>query len=115
MLEDLILPTFYKRPDAFAEITRSAIAINGSFFNAQRMVSQYVKNAYGLESLLSQCKELETVTEEQIRELAYTIWEQEGRLEGKDQEYYFRAKQMLEEQEAASLPAKETGLLASAL
>jgi glycogen phosphorylase len=45
-LEYLILPTFYKRPDAFAEIMRSAIAINGSFFNAQRMVSQYVKNAY---------------------------------------------------------------------
>jgi len=45
------------------------------------------------------------VTEEQIRELAYTIWEQEGRPEGKDQEYYFRAKQMLEEQESASSPA----------
>ena len=47
-LEYLIVPTFYKRPDAFAEIMRSAIAINGSFFNAQRMVSQYVKNAYQL-------------------------------------------------------------------
>jgi hypothetical protein len=48
------------------------------------------------------------VTEEQIRELAYEIWEQEGRLEGKDLEYYFRAKQMLEEREAASLTTKET-------
>lgn len=47
-LEYLILPTFYRRPDAFAEIMRSAIAINGSFFNAQRMLSQYVKNAYQL-------------------------------------------------------------------
>ena len=47
-LEYLVLPTFYKRPGAFAEIMRSAIAINGSFFNTQRMVSQYVKNAYGL-------------------------------------------------------------------
>jgi hypothetical protein len=47
------------------------------------------------------------VTEAQIRELAYTIWEQEGRPEGKDLEYYFRAKQMLEEREAASSPAKE--------
>jgi glycogen phosphorylase len=45
-LEYLILPTFYNRPDAYAEIMRSAIAINGSFFNAQRMLSQYVKNAY---------------------------------------------------------------------
>jgi len=96
-LEELILPTFYEKPDAFAETMRSAIAINGSFFNAQRMVSQYVKNAYGLESPLSQNKEADMITEEQIRELAYAIWEQEGRLEGKDQEYYFRAKQMLEE------------------
>ena len=46
------------------------------------------------------------VTEEQIRELAYAIWEQEGRPEGKDLEYYFRAKQMLEEREIASSPAK---------
>ena len=47
-LEYLIMPAFYRRPDEFAEIMRSAIAINGSFFNAQRMVSQYVKNAYRL-------------------------------------------------------------------
>jgi glycogen phosphorylase len=47
-LEYLILPTFYNRPNVFAEIMRSVISINGSFFNAQRMVSQYVKNAYGL-------------------------------------------------------------------
>lgn len=45
--------------------------------------------------------------EEQIRELAYAIWEQEGRPEGKDLGYYFRAKQMLEEREAASSPAKD--------
>lgn len=55
------------------------------------------------------------VTEEQIRELAYAIWEQEGRPDGKDQEYYFRAKQMLEEREAASPPAKEPVPPASAL
>lgn len=36
------------------------------------------------------------VTEQQIREMAYAIWEEEGRLEGKDREHYFRAKQMLE-------------------
>jgi hypothetical protein len=55
------------------------------------------------------------VTEEQIRELAYAIWEQEGRPEGKDLEYYFRAKQMLEEREAASSPSKEPVPPASAL
>jgi starch phosphorylase len=45
-LELIILPTFYKQPTAFAKIMRSAIATNGSFFNAQRMVSQYMQNAY---------------------------------------------------------------------
>ncbi|MBI4267175.1 MAG: DUF2934 domain-containing protein [Chloroflexi bacterium] len=55
------------------------------------------------------------VTEEQIRELAYFTWEQEGRPEGKDREYYFRAKKILEEREAASSPAKEPVLPASAL
>ena len=41
------------------------------------------------------------VTEEQIRNLAHAIWEQEGSPEGKDVEHYFRAKQILEEQEAS--------------
>jgi starch phosphorylase len=45
-LENLILPMFYKRPDAYAEVMRSAIAVNGSFFNTQRMISQYLWNAY---------------------------------------------------------------------
>ncbi|MFH0768798.1 MAG: DUF2934 domain-containing protein [Chloroflexota bacterium] len=55
------------------------------------------------------------ITEEQIRELAYAIWEQEGRPEGKDQEYYFRAKQMLEEREAASSSVKQPVLPVSSL
>ena len=38
-------------------------------------------------------------TEEQINELAYAIWEQEGRPEGKHVEHYFRAKQILDEQQ----------------
>jgi glycogen phosphorylase len=45
-LERVILPMFYARPNAYAEVMRSAIAVNGSFFNTQRMVSQYVLNAY---------------------------------------------------------------------
>jgi starch phosphorylase len=49
-LELLILPMFYGRPFAFAEVMRSAIALNGSFFNTQRMISQYVSNAYFLET-----------------------------------------------------------------
>jgi len=42
-------------------------------------------------------------TEQQIRELAYAIWEQEGRPDGKDQEHYFRAKQILDEKEKPPL------------
>ena len=54
-------------------------------------------------------------TEEQIRELAYAIWEQEGRPDGRDLEYYFRAKQKLKEREAVSSPAKDPLPPASAL
>ena len=45
-LERVILPLFYGRPNAFGEVMRSTIALNGSFFNTQRMLSQYVRNAY---------------------------------------------------------------------
>lgn len=45
-LEMIIMPMFYGRPTAYAEVMRSAIAINGSFFNTQRMLSQYISNAY---------------------------------------------------------------------
>jgi starch phosphorylase len=45
-LERLILPLFYREPEKFAEVMRSAIVLNGSFFNTQRMIEQYVKNAY---------------------------------------------------------------------
>jgi starch phosphorylase len=45
-LEYIIAPLFYTRPMAFAEVQRSAIAINGSYYNAQRMMMQYLANAY---------------------------------------------------------------------
>jgi len=45
-LEYLIVPMYYGRPTAYAKVMRSAIALNGSFFNAQRMLDQYVQNAY---------------------------------------------------------------------
>ncbi|HYT54106.1 MAG TPA: alpha-glucan family phosphorylase [Verrucomicrobiae bacterium] len=45
-LEQVILPLYYKEADKFARIMRSAIALNGSFFNTQRMLLQYVRNAY---------------------------------------------------------------------
>jgi starch phosphorylase len=45
-LERVIVPMYYGRPLAFARVMRSAIALNGSFFNAQRMLFQYIQNAY---------------------------------------------------------------------
>jgi starch phosphorylase len=45
-LESTILPLFYGLPGAYAQVMRYAIALNGSFFNTQRMVSQYLHNAY---------------------------------------------------------------------
>lgn len=43
---EVILPLFYNQRDKFAQVMRSAIAINGSFFNTQRMMFQYMRNAY---------------------------------------------------------------------
>jgi starch phosphorylase len=45
-LESVILPLFYKDSEQFSQVMRSAIAINGSFFNTQRMIWQYVRDAY---------------------------------------------------------------------
>jgi glycogen phosphorylase len=45
-LEHTILPMFYLQPQAYAQVMRSAIAVNGSFFNTQRMLSQYLLDAY---------------------------------------------------------------------
>ncbi len=45
-LERVILPMFYRDRDRYVEVMRHAIALNGSFFNTQRMLQQYVLNAY---------------------------------------------------------------------
>ena len=45
-LEYAILPMYYSRPIEFAKVRRSAIALNGSFYNAERMAFQYLENGY---------------------------------------------------------------------
>ncbi|MDB4906581.1 MAG: alpha-glucan phosphorylase [Gemmatimonadetes bacterium] len=52
-LERIIMPLYYGLPYAYAEVMRHAIALNGSFFNTQRMVEQYVRNAYFPNSVVS--------------------------------------------------------------
>ena len=45
-LEQVILPLYYDDRRGFVNVMRHAIALNGSFFNTQRMMQQYVLNAY---------------------------------------------------------------------
>ncbi len=47
-LEQKVLPCFYQDRERFIEIMRHAIALNGGFFNTQRMMAQYLHNAYRL-------------------------------------------------------------------
>ena len=47
-LGDIILPMFYKEPGNYLTVMRHCISLNGSFFNTQRMVQQYVLKAYFL-------------------------------------------------------------------
>ena len=45
-LEQVVVPLFYHDRDCFIDVMRHSIALNGSFFNTQRMVQQYVLKAY---------------------------------------------------------------------
>jgi starch phosphorylase len=47
-LEHAIIPTFCQDQARFIDIMRHAIALNGSFFTAQRMVYEYMVKAWGL-------------------------------------------------------------------
>jgi starch phosphorylase len=45
-LESVIIPMYYGERHKYLEIMQHAIAMNGSFFNTQRMVQQYITDAY---------------------------------------------------------------------
>jgi starch phosphorylase len=45
-LESVIIPMYYSERHKYLEVMQHAIAINGSFFNTQRMVQQYITDAY---------------------------------------------------------------------
>lgn len=45
-LEGKILPLFYREPLGFTAVMRNCIALNGSFFNTHRMLTQYAQKAY---------------------------------------------------------------------
>jgi starch phosphorylase len=56
-LERKIIPMFYRAPQAYAEVMRFAIALNASFFNTHRMLSQYKANAYYPKTLIKKAQE----------------------------------------------------------
>lgn len=45
-LETVVIPLYYGEHDCFLDIMHHSIALNGAFFNSQRMLLQYVLNAY---------------------------------------------------------------------
>ncbi len=45
-LERAVVPAYYHERNNWVDIMRHAIALNGSFFNTQRMVQEYVVDAY---------------------------------------------------------------------
>jgi starch phosphorylase len=45
-LEQVVLPLFYHQRERFVDVMLHTIALNGSFFNTQRMIQQYVLKAY---------------------------------------------------------------------
>lgn len=47
-LESVILPLYYGDRSTYLEVVRHAVALNGSFFNTERMVSEYARQAYRL-------------------------------------------------------------------
>jgi hypothetical protein len=57
------VPLFYRRRDRFTEMMRYAIALNGSFFTAQRMLQEYAVKAYGTEAIRDVGRTLESSPE----------------------------------------------------
>ena len=45
-LRQVVAPCFYDRPAEFRAVQRQAIALNASYFNTQRMVLDYLREAY---------------------------------------------------------------------
>ncbi|MCM8794267.1 MAG: alpha-glucan family phosphorylase [Candidatus Omnitrophica bacterium] len=45
-LENTVMPLFYGNQDRFRSVMIHSIALNGSYFNTQRMLQQYIVNAY---------------------------------------------------------------------
>jgi len=45
-LESVVIPMFYRDREKYINVMKHCVALNASFFNTQRMVQEYVTNAY---------------------------------------------------------------------
>ena len=45
-LENAVVPMYRNEPEKWARMMRNTLAFNGSYFNTNRMVKQYTRNAY---------------------------------------------------------------------
>jgi starch phosphorylase len=60
-LETAVVPLYLEAPEKWARLMRTTLAFNGSYFNTNRMVKQYTRNAYYPVTLLEQAKMEEEV------------------------------------------------------
>jgi len=60
-LESAIVPLYLDAPEKWARLMRTTLAFNGSYFNTNRMVKQYNRNAYYPQALLEHAKVEEPV------------------------------------------------------
>jgi starch phosphorylase len=61
-LETAVVPLYRESRDKWAHLMRNTLAFNGSYFNTNRMVKQYICNAYYPAKLVEQVKEVEAAT-----------------------------------------------------
>ncbi len=55
-LESAVVPLYLEAPEKWARLMRTTLAFNGSYFNTNRMVKQYNRNAYYPGTLLEPAK-----------------------------------------------------------
>ena len=60
-LETAVVPLYLEAPEKWARLMRNTLAFNGSYFNTNRMVKQYTRNAYYPVKLIERTKVEEEV------------------------------------------------------
>jgi len=60
-LESAVVPLYLAAPERWARLMRTTLAFNGSYFNTNRMVKQYNRNAYYPQTLVEHAKVEEPV------------------------------------------------------